>query len=128
MQRRDRGWRRADGAHRPSVTLPGATQSMGTPSVRAQGPTLGILFPFLRENKSLALQTICIFMLMMAFALEMLALGDCAAGARHDLLLPWEQQLLLITGGSDMEPRSNKQPWGHMDLHRCGRSSCPRPQ
>lgn len=27
-----------------------------------------------------------------------------------------------------MEPTSDKQPWGHMDLHRCGRSSCPGPQ
>lgn len=27
-----------------------------------------------------------------------------------------------------MKPRSDKQPWGHMDLHRCGRSSCPGPQ
>lgn len=73
-----------DGAHRPSVTLPGAIQRMGSPSARAQGrtwgPDIGVLSPFLRENKLPSLQTICIFMLMMAFALELLTLGDCAAG------------------------------------------------
>lgn len=47
-------------------------------------------------------------MLMMAFALELLTLGDCS-GARPGLWLPWEQQQLLVAGGRDMEPRSDKQ-------------------
>lgn len=112
---RDRGWRREDGAHRPSGILPGAIQRMGAPSARAQGRTWGRHCGPVPISKGTSHQPTdhMHFHVDDGIALGGPGLACCYHGSSSC----WLQ-----------ESRSDKQPWGHMNLHRCGRSSCPGPQ